>query len=119
MEQITEPVENHANEIPQQISEDDHHTRKSKITQIIHQMMIFKKPQKNPKTPHCKKNPKIPVLKITIYDLTPFQTTLTHTDTKKTTTEEIFFITVSLNPHYNVRRSLLFIFLRNDSSTRR
>ena len=60
VEQTTVPdqnYENHADEIPQQLNNDDNNTQKTQNTQIVQQMMIFKKPQKIPKTPYCKKNP--------------------------------------------------------------
>ena len=57
VEQTTERNENHENEIPHQIIEDDQNTQKLKKNQITHRLMIFKKPQKVPKIHHCKKNP--------------------------------------------------------------
>ena len=60
VEQTTEPdqnYDNHENEIPQHISDDDENSQKLKKNQIFHQLMIPKKPQKTPKILHSKKNP--------------------------------------------------------------
>ena len=60
MEQTTVPDqnrENPADEIPQQLNNDDNNTQKLKKTQIVQQMIIIRKPQKILKTPHCKQNP--------------------------------------------------------------
>ena len=54
--------------------------KKLKKNQLFHPLTIPKKPQRIPKTPHCKKNPKIHVVKNTTYAPIPTQTTLTHTD---------------------------------------
>ena len=60
VEQTTELVENHENETPQQILEGDQSTRKTQKDTKNSSDMIFKKPQKTPKIPHCKRNPNDP-----------------------------------------------------------
>ena len=69
-------------------------------------MMIFKKPQRTPKIPQCKENPKIPVVINTTYVLTLTQITLTHIDLKKQLSDKSLFSTF---PYWFYTPSILLL----------